>query len=265
MCVSILFLLEAIHGITNTQIKVQKESSTFGTYSSDNGDELGPAMIIFGLLSIFFDVTCFVFGFSLLICCCHNNTDKTTTQEKESKGKEKVSMNVMAAYVHIAADLTRGIVSTSAGIYILAKKPGYQFADDGASCCVCITIIIGCLFALYEWTCTLKDVVEVYAQEKKAEQNNNMNETTKMMESESICSSMPYGGTNDTQLNKPSFPPGKRRSRRRSSIVQSGSDVHVRPYRLASRGSIKDAFLQRSIYSDYDDDFPSVFFDTNDV
>jgi len=110
------------------------------------------------------------------------------------------------------------------------------------------------LFALYEWTCTLKDVVEVYAQEKKAEQNNNMNETTKMMESESSRSSIPYGGTDVTQLNKPSFPP----RRRRSSIVQTSNNLRVRPYRLASRGSIENEFLQRSIYSDIDDDFPSV-------
>jgi len=257
--ISILFLLEAIHGIKK-QIKVQKESLTLMTDSSDNDDEVGPAMIIFGLLWMFFDVSCFVYAFSLPICCCHNNTDNTSTKpiiteidsillsneynsqrEKEFEGKEKTTMNVMAAYAHVAADLTRSIVSTGAGIYILAKKPGYQFADDGASCCVCITIIIGCLFALYEWTCTLKDVVEVYAQEKKAKQNNNMNETT--------------------QLNKPSFPP----RRRRSSIVQTSNNLRVRPYRLASRGSIENEFLQRSIYSDYDDDFPSVFFDTNDV
>merc|ERR1712048_246241 len=123
---------------------VMKESVGKILKPDDDGEDVNPSIILgFAIFGILFDVIC-------LIAFARN-------QNEEGQG-----INLLAAFMHVAADFARSIATLIAAIMIMYFGFDGVTTDAWAGIIVCVMILMGACYAVVE---LIKDVMHYFRTE----------------------------------------------------------------------------------------------------
>jgi len=115
-----------------------------GEEGDDDDDDVNP-YIVLG-----FSLWCMCFDFTALVAFFRNH--------RRSTGKSGVSINMLVACSHVAADFCRSVTTIVESMLIMVFKFDGKITDAWACVVVSMVILLGTLFPIWKWLRAVREV-----------------------------------------------------------------------------------------------------------